>query len=156
MASLIDHILIPLALKTIVHPRALHIDMILSDTEVSKCNQSRWPSNCTGFNGYHVMRKSFIALRPSLPTFPLQRTHGAKLLCSFFWNGFRQTCRLSVKQLTKGMFAWNRFNKTIISRRESTAVEMLEEREGAQHIVLYIWIRQNVFQPPVEPKNNFE
>ena len=37
--------------------------MIPSDTEVSKCNQSRWPSNCTGFYGHHVMRNSHIVHR---------------------------------------------------------------------------------------------
>ena len=31
-----------------------------SDPEVSKWNQSRWPSNCTGFHGHHVMRNSSI------------------------------------------------------------------------------------------------
>ena len=61
MATLIDYILIPLDLKTIVHAHALCIDMIPSDPEVSKCNQSRWPSNCTGFHGHHIMRNSSIA-----------------------------------------------------------------------------------------------
>ena len=27
--------------------------------EVSKCGQSRWPSNCTGFHGHHIMRKEY-------------------------------------------------------------------------------------------------
>ena len=27
---------------------------------VSKCNQSRWPSNCTGFHSHHVMWKESI------------------------------------------------------------------------------------------------
>ena len=56
MATLIDYILIPLDFKTNIHGHALCIDMIPSDPEVSKCNQSRWPSNCTGFHGHHVMR----------------------------------------------------------------------------------------------------
>ena len=45
-----------------VHAHALCIDhdMIPSDSEVSKCNRSRWPSNCTGFHGHHVMRKESI------------------------------------------------------------------------------------------------
>ena len=60
MATLIDYILIPLDLKNIVHAHALRIDMIPLDPEVSKCNQSRWPSNCTGFHGHHVMRKESV------------------------------------------------------------------------------------------------
>ena len=60
MATLIDYILIPLDLKTIVHDHALCNDMIPLDPEVSKCNQSRWPSNCTSFHGHHVMRNSSI------------------------------------------------------------------------------------------------
>ena len=41
--------------------------------------------------------------------------------------------------------------------RESAAVEVLAEKEGAdQYIVLYIRFRQDVFEPPVGPKNNFE
>ena len=58
----INYILISLDLKTIVHAHALCIDMIPSDPEVSKCNQSRWPSNCTGFHGHHVMKNSSIVL----------------------------------------------------------------------------------------------
>ena len=54
MATFIDYILISLDLKAIVDAHALCIDMISSDPEVSKCNQSRWPSNCTGFHGHHV------------------------------------------------------------------------------------------------------
>ena len=30
--------------------------------EVSQRDQSRWPSNCTGFHGHHVMRKESIAV----------------------------------------------------------------------------------------------
>ena len=37
MATLIDYILIPLHLKTIVHAHALCIGMIPSDPEESKC-----------------------------------------------------------------------------------------------------------------------
>ena len=40
--------------------------------------------------------------------------------------------------------------------RESAAVEVLEEKEGSHYIVLYIQFRQDVFEPPVGPKNNFE
>ena len=43
-----------------MHDHALSIDMIPSDPEVSKWNQSRWPSNCTGFYGHHVMWNSSI------------------------------------------------------------------------------------------------
>ena len=60
MATLIDYILIPIDLWTIVHAHALCIDVIPSDPEVSKWNQSRWPSNCTGFYGHHVMWNSSI------------------------------------------------------------------------------------------------
>ena len=59
-------------LKTIVHAHALCIDVIPSDPEVSKCNQSRWPSNCTGFHGHHVMRNSSINMTPpAFPSIPL-------------------------------------------------------------------------------------
>ena len=60
MATLIDYILIPIDLWTIVHAHAFSIDLIPSDPEVSKWNQSRWPSNCTGFYGHHVMWKESI------------------------------------------------------------------------------------------------
>ena len=42
MATLINDILISLDLKTIVQAHGLCIDMIPSDPDVSKCNQSRW------------------------------------------------------------------------------------------------------------------
>ena len=58
MATLIDYILIPLDLKEscqcIMHGGH---EQLLSDWEVSKANQSRWPSNFTGFHGHPVMRK---------------------------------------------------------------------------------------------------
>ena len=60
MATLIDYILIPIDLWTIVLAHAWSIDMIPSDPEVSKWNQPRWPSNCTGFHGHHVMWNSSI------------------------------------------------------------------------------------------------
>ena len=52
MATLIDYILISLDLKTIVQAHGLCIDVIPSDPDVSKCNQSRW----------HHMRNSSIAV----------------------------------------------------------------------------------------------
>ena len=47
MATLIDYILIPLDFWTMVHALALKLIVIPSYPEVSKYNQSRWPSNCT-------------------------------------------------------------------------------------------------------------
>ena len=35
-------------------------------SRVSKCNQSRWPSNYTGFHGHHVTRNSSISIQPWL------------------------------------------------------------------------------------------
>ena len=40
--------------------------------------------------------------------------------------------------------------------REFAAVEVLAEKEGSQYIMLYIRFQQDVFEPPVGPKNNFE
>ena len=54
MATLIDYILIPLDLKKSCQCTTHEHLQSLWDPEVSKCNQSRWPSNCTGFHG-HVM-----------------------------------------------------------------------------------------------------
>ena len=34
----------------------------LSHPELSKCNQSRWPSNCTGFHGHDVLKNSSLSL----------------------------------------------------------------------------------------------
>ena len=34
-----------------------------SDREVSKCSQSRWPSNCTGFHGHHQKTNLYIKQR---------------------------------------------------------------------------------------------
>ena len=42
--------------------------MVPSDPEVSKCIQSKWPSNCTGFRGHHVMRNSSIGLQLAVQT----------------------------------------------------------------------------------------
>ena len=67
MAILIDYILITLDRLTIVHTHALRIGMIPSDPEVSKCNQSTWQSNCTGFHDHHVMRNSSIQVHPVTP-----------------------------------------------------------------------------------------
>ena len=50
--------LILIDLWTIAHGHALNFDMISSDLEVSKRNQSRWPSNCTGFYGHHILWNS--------------------------------------------------------------------------------------------------
>ena len=77
MATLIDYILIPLHLKTISHAHALCIDMIPSDPQVSKCNQSRWPSIHTGFHGHHVMTNSSIA---ALRTGPVSKYLGTRSL----------------------------------------------------------------------------
>ena len=62
MATLTDCILMPFDLWTIVdlHAHALCINMIPADQELSKCDQTKWPSNCTCFQGYHVMRNSSI------------------------------------------------------------------------------------------------
>ena len=60
MATLIDYISIPIDLWTIVHAHALCIDTIPSDPEISKWNQSKWLSNCTGFHGHCIMSNSSI------------------------------------------------------------------------------------------------
>ena len=61
MATLIDYILIPVDFWTIIHAHAIGIDMIdFFKFRVSKCNQSKWPSNCIGFHGHHVMWNSSI------------------------------------------------------------------------------------------------
>ena len=57
---------------------ALCIDMIPSDPEVSKCNQSRWPSNCTGFHGHHVMRKESVDSWANLCSFFFFLSPGCK------------------------------------------------------------------------------
>ena len=43
-----------------LHQAVLCIDVIPADQEVSKCNQSRWPSEWTGSHGYYVTRNSSV------------------------------------------------------------------------------------------------
>ena len=53
MATLIDYILITLDLMEPWHCASMY--KMFRDQKVSKkCNQSRWPSNCTGFHSHHV------------------------------------------------------------------------------------------------------
>ena len=59
MVTLIDSILIPLDLGTIVHGHALKTnkhDSFGSRRHQNVINQSRWPANCTCFHGHYVMR----------------------------------------------------------------------------------------------------
>ena len=62
MATLIDYILIFLDLKESCQCTMHEHVQMLSDFEVSKCDQSRWPSKCGGFHGHHGMRKESIVL----------------------------------------------------------------------------------------------
>ena len=103
-----------------------------------------WIKYRNNFSGRREVERHFVKLGctarctqlpPSFPTIP-QQCHVV-----LFWNSFRQTCPSSVKQtycsfvwLTKGMFAWNCFK----TKLRDTAVELLETREGAEYIVLYI------------------
>ena len=62
MTILIDCILIPLDLKESCECTMHEHVRSLSAPEVSKCNQSRSPSNCIGFHGHQVMRRESIEL----------------------------------------------------------------------------------------------
>ena len=75
-------------------------------------------------------------------------------------DSLRKTCPSSLKKI---VFFFDRrracLPETVSTKtklRKSAAVELLGEKEGAEYIVLYIRFRQDVFEPPVGPKNNFE
>ena len=100
--QLIDYILIPPNLWIHVYARALCTDAIPSDPEVSRCNQSRWPTNCTCFHGNHVMRKESISPRsreqnalagentgPFWPWEPLGAGKSAVYLSNAFYSSLR-------------------------------------------------------------------
>ena len=65
----------------IVHAPALRLIMIPWYPEVSKYNQSRWPSNCTCFHGHHVMRNSCISYLFRICKLPYASRAGAILEC---------------------------------------------------------------------------
>ena len=60
MATLIDYNLMSLDLKESCQCSMHEHAQLFRDSEVSKRNQSRWPSDCTGFHGHHVVRKECI------------------------------------------------------------------------------------------------
>ena len=62
MATLIDYVLILLDLKEGIMSsfNARACIQLFSDPGVSKCNQARWPSNCTGLRSHDVMGKAAI------------------------------------------------------------------------------------------------
>ena len=58
------------------------------DPEVSKCNQSRWPSNCTCFHGHRITRKESITHSSLLIQLPLSIAMYAKCKKWTFVTGF--------------------------------------------------------------------
>ena len=57
------------------------------------CNQSRWPSNCTGFHGHHVMWKESIG---SLRSRELRRKPTMRRRHAFVTSGVQATIMIKV------------------------------------------------------------